>query len=351
MRLVLPQSQVSRHRLSWAAAACFGGWAIGRLAGADQFRTVGAPAAALLPFTPHVAAAAWVATLLAQDARARAATALTAATLTATLVPRTVARPQPLATGPELRVLTANLLVGRADAESVVELARRMEADVLFVQELGADAAIRLAKAGLGDQFPHLISDVGTEVERGNGIYARYPLRMCGPVLPTSSVQPIVTLAFPPMPVRLVSVHMFTPKRPCAPPGVSRWRDDLAVLAGLPVPTGPADPPTIVAGDFNSSLDHAGFRRLLGAGPEGRPSGAPRGQLADAARETGRGLVPTWSPAPYWPFGLLAIDHILVDRRCAVRGTSVHRLPGTDHRALFARVRLPAISSRPASST
>ena len=35
-----------------------------------------------------------------------------------------------------LRVLTANLLVGRAAAEPVVELAVRLKADVLFVQEL-----------------------------------------------------------------------------------------------------------------------------------------------------------------------------------------------------------------------
>ena len=327
-----------RRRLSWAAAACFGGLAIGRLAGADQYRTIGAPAAALLPFTPQAAAAAWIAALLARDPRARAATALAAATLTAGLLPRTIARTQPLATGPMLRVLTANLLVGRAAAEPVVELAVRLKADVLFVQELDEQAAIRLARAGLGDQFPYLISDVGTKVERGNGIYAKYPMRMCGPILPTSSVQPIVTLAFPPMPVRLVSVHAFTPKRPCLPPGVSRWRDDLALLADLPVPSGPADPPTIVAGDFNSTLDHACFRRLL------------RGELADAARETGRGLMPTWSPAPHWPVALLAIDHILVDRRCAVLDTSVHRLAGTDHRAVFARVRLPEASPAPAAS-
>jgi endonuclease/exonuclease/phosphatase family metal-dependent hydrolase len=329
---VQPRSQVLRRRLSWAAAACFGGLAIGRLAGADQYRTIGAPAAALLPFTPQAAAAAWIAAVLAPDRRARTATALAAATLTAALAPRVIARTQPLATGPTLRVVTANLLAGRAAAEPVVELARRLKADVLFVQELGEQAAIRLARAGLGDQFPYLTSDVGTEVERGNGIYAKYPMRMCGPMLPTSSVQPIVTLAFPPMPVRLVSVHAFTPTRPGRAPGVARWRDDLALLAGLAVPGGPADPPMIVGGDFNSTLDHACFRRLI------------QGRLADAARETGRGLTPTWSPAPHWPVALLAIDHILVDRRCAVLETSVHRLAGTDHRAVFARVRLPELS-------
>jgi endonuclease/exonuclease/phosphatase family metal-dependent hydrolase len=328
------RSQVIAHRLSWAAAVCFGAWAIGRLTEADQLPAVGAPAAALLPFTPQVAAAAWASALLARDQRTRAVSALAAATLTATLVPRAIARTQPLATGPVLRVLTANLLVGRAAAEPLIELAARTHADVLFVQELSEKAMYRLARAGIGDQFPHLISDVGTEEERGNGIYAKYPMRICGPMLPTSSVQPIVALAFPPMPVRLVSVHMFTPKQPWSRPGVSRWRDDLAVLAGLPVPCGPADPPTIMAGDFNSTLDHAGFRQVLGA------------RLADAARETGRGLTPTWRPAPYWPVALLAIDHILVDRRCAVLRTSVHRLPGTDHRAVFAQVRLPELLTK-----
>jgi endonuclease/exonuclease/phosphatase family metal-dependent hydrolase len=327
--------RVTRHRLSWAAAVCFAAWTVGRLAEADQLPAIGSSAAALLPFTPQVTAAAWAAALLTRDQRARTVSALAAATLTATLVPRTIARPQPLATGPVLRVLTANLLAGRAAAEPLVKLAARADADVLFVQELSEKAIDRLARAGLGDQFPHLISDVGTKEERGNGIYAKYPMKTCGPMQPTSSVQPIVALAFPPMPVRLVSVHMFTPKQPWSGSGVSRWRDDLAVLANLPVPSGPADPPSIVAGDFNSTLDHAGFRRLLSTHGAG---------LKDAARETGRGLTLTWRPAPHWPVALLAIDHILVDRRCAVLDTSIHRLPGTDHRAVFARVRLPELA-------
>jgi len=38
---------------------------------------------------------------------------------------------------------------------------------------------------------------------------------------------------------------------------------------------------------------------------------------------------------------VLAIDHILLDPRCAVRAFSAHRLPGTDHRALYAQIQLP----------
>jgi endonuclease/exonuclease/phosphatase family metal-dependent hydrolase len=42
---------------------------------------------------------------------------------------------------------------------------------------------------------------------------------------------------------------------------------------------------------------------------------------------------------------LLAIDHVLTDRRCAVLSTSAHLLPGSDHRALYAELRLPAVAA------
>jgi endonuclease/exonuclease/phosphatase family metal-dependent hydrolase len=37
----------------------------------------------------------------------------------------------------------------------------------------------------------------------------------------------------------------------------------------------------------------------------------------------------------------LTIDHVLVDRRAAVHRVTVHDLPGSDHRAVFADLRLP----------
>jgi endonuclease/exonuclease/phosphatase family metal-dependent hydrolase len=53
----------------------------------------------------------------------------------------------------------------------------------------------------------------------------------------------------------------------------------------------------------------------------------------------GRGLVPTWSP--WGSPALVTIDHVLVDPRCEVREFSVHPLPGSDHRAVYAEFRLP----------
>ena len=38
---------------------------------------------------------------------------------------------------------------------------------------------------------------------------------------------------------------------------------------------------------------------------------------------------------------LITIDHVAVDRRVSVNAVSVHTVPGTDHRAVFADLRLP----------
>jgi endonuclease/exonuclease/phosphatase (EEP) superfamily protein YafD len=86
----------------------------------------------------------------------------------------------------------------------------------------------------------------------------------------------------------------------------------------------------VLAGDFNATLDHAQLRRFLRLG------------YVDAASQVGRGLVPTWGPEPNGRPAMLAVDHVLVDRRCAVLTTSAHRVPGSDHRALYAELRLPA---------
>ena len=62
----------------------------------------------------------------------------------------------------------------------------------------------------------------------------------------------------------------------------------------------------------------------------------------NASSQAGHGLSPTWGPRPGRRPALLAIDHVLTDRACAVLTTSAHRLPGSDHRALYAELQLPA---------
>jgi endonuclease/exonuclease/phosphatase (EEP) superfamily protein YafD len=231
-----------------------------------------------------------------------------------------------------LRVLTANLLAGRAGAEEVAELIRRKHADVLFVQELTAQAAARLQQAGLGDLLPHRVTQPVPHGARGS-IYARYPLHG-GPLAPpVSAARCTARLDFPSGQfVQLACIHAAPPKPPWSPGATARWRGQLSALPA------PGDSPRILAGDFNATLDHAQFRRLLRRG------------YVDAASQAGNGLSFTWGPRPDRRLTLLAIDHVLIDRRCAALTTSAHWLTGSDHRALYAELRLPAPHSRDQAS-
>ncbi len=128
--------------------------------------------------------------------------------------------------------------------------------------------------------------------------------------------------------VQLACIHAAPPRPPWSPGATARWRSQLSALPA------PGEGLRILVGDFNATLDHAQFRRLLRRG------------YVDAASQAGHGLSLTWGPQPGRGPALLAIDHVLIDRRCAVVTTSAHRLTGSDHRALYAELRLPAPHSQ-----
>jgi len=305
-------------------AGALAGWAAARLAGADRVRFAEAWAVPLLSFTPQVTAAAWAGALLLRGAGPAAGAAVAGAALTAAVGPRAVPCPQPPAAGPVLRVVTANLLAGRAVAEVVAGLVSDKQADVLFVQELTGDAAARLQQAGLGGLLPYRVTQPVPHGARGS-IYARYPLRDGPPAAPVSAARCTARLDLPSgQAVQLACIHAAPPKPPWSPGATARWRSQLSALPAA------GDGPCILAGDFNATLDHAQFRLLLRRGYQ------------DAASQAGHGLSATWGPQPGRRPALLAIDHVLTDRRCAVLTTSAHWLAGTDHRALYAELRLPA---------
>jgi endonuclease/exonuclease/phosphatase family metal-dependent hydrolase len=308
--------------LAWVVAAGFGGWAAARAAGADRVRRTESAVVPLLSFTPQAAAAApWAALGLSLAGRRgpAATAALAAAALGLTVRSRGVPRRQPEAGGPTLRVVTINLLVGRADADAVVARVRQADADVLFAQELTADAVTRLKQAGLEDALPHAQLELRDGGPRGCGIYSRFPLGEGPPVAPAYAAQPTALLELPGADaVELICVHASAPA--LARNGAARWRAELAALPA------PGELPRVVAGDFNATLDHAAFRSLLRLG------------YADAAQQAGKALTPSWGPTGKDP--LLTLDHVLVSRGCAVLAYSVHAVPGSDHRAVYAEIRL-----------
>lgn len=276
----------------------------------------------VLAFTPQAAAyAPWVALgLRLTGRRAPAATAaVAAAALGAVVRTRRVPKPQSGASGPILRVLTANLYFGRGDPDVVVTRVRASRADVLFLQELTADAVTRLKQAGLDELLPHAQLDLRGG-SRGSGIYSRFPLSDGPAVPPSHMAQPTALLELPNGDqVELMCVHPTSPN--IVRGGAAQWRKEISALPA------PGERPRVMAGDFNATLDHAAFRNVLRLG------------YVDTGREAGQALTPTWGPPGRG--AVFALDHVLVNRACAVLEYSVHTVPGTDHRAVFVEIQLP----------
>ena len=119
--------------------------------------------------------------------------------------------------------------------------------------------------------------------------------------------------------LRWVAYHSAAP----VPYEMAQWRSDLAAISRWCA--GPT--PAIVAGDFNSTLDHSALREGMAG-------------CTDAADQRGAGLTSTWGPsADTRAFGP-QIDHVLGTAGIAAETFSVETLPRSDHRAILARLRI-----------
>ncbi|GGO74751.1 endonuclease/exonuclease/phosphatase family protein [Nonomuraea cavernae] len=302
---------------SWTFATFLALWAVVRLTGLEQ----GSFVTQLMTLTPlAVVVSALTALLLAARNRPAACLALAACVaFTATVAPRAFAGPA-AAEGTPLRVLTINLF-GRADPASVVDLVRAYNPDVFSALELTHRQVAALDAAGLGTLMPHRVlqADFGAT---GSGLYARHPLTaLDGLFTPIGHNMPAATVSLPDgMTAQIVAVHP-------NPPLGRMTTDWYAAMEALP----PASDEVVrvLAGDFNASLDHRALRDLLDRG------------YHDAAEQVGKGLVPTW-PNGRWMPPLITIDHVLADRRAGVARAEILDVPGTDHRGVFAELRLPA---------
>ncbi|WP_157963943.1 endonuclease/exonuclease/phosphatase family protein [Actinocorallia populi] len=302
-----------RTVLAWALVAPFLMWTVLRLSGIDAgFRWI-----QLVSFTPYVAGAAFavpVAALLLRRRVPAVAGLAVAVVLGGLVLPRLLEEGQPEAKGPVLRVLSANIRFGLTPPDRLLGLARELRADVLSVQELPPGTRQKLEEKGILDLFPHTAN--GTH---DTTLYSRHPFQ--ARVAPAGAVRAVLDVPGSAQRTEFMAVHT------CAPlhPGLGRcWR---AAQAELPAAT-PEGELRILAGDFNATLDHASLRGLLSTG------------YRDAAEVRGAGLHATW-PTAGWSTPGIVIDHVFADRRIAVLDYSVHDLPGSDHRAVYAELRLP----------
>jgi endonuclease/exonuclease/phosphatase (EEP) superfamily protein YafD len=294
-------------------------WAVLR-AGGLEYGSLLTQLMTVTPIGAGLAALTALLSLLRRNRPAALCAALVCAAMVTCLVPRAIPAGGPV-TGTPLRVLSVNLF-GRADAKTVVDLVRRHDVELFSALELTPDEVRRLDEAGLRELLPYRVlqDDYGP---LGSGLFAKYPVTpLTGLFTPIGHHMPAATLSLPTGgKVEVVAIH---PNPPLGPM-VDEWN---AALRALPSPS-----PSVIrvlAGDFNASLDHRAMRDLLGRG------------YVDAADQVGKGLVPTWPSGRVMP-PIIAIDHVLADRRVGVAATEILRVPGTDHRGVFADLRLPSI--------
>lgn len=222
----------------------------------------------------------------------------------------------------DLVVMSANLEFGGADPQPLVFAAREHQVDVLVLTEITPAAVERLKVAGLDALLPE---SVGRSSRNASGtiIRSRIPLTLAEPrlgqVAPRSFDQPVVSLHCPGGDVVLHAVHL----QPPSPLGAADWRDGLADLQAWRERQSP-DRPLVMAGDFNSSWGHPGFRQVAET-------------MTDGHRAAGQGLVRTWPQMQRLIPAFIQLDHGLL-RGLSVVDAGVVHVPHTDHAAVWARL-------------
>lgn len=250
--------------------------------------------------------------------------ALTAAVVAVQLQPRYVST-TPTKDAIAVRIMTVNVLGGRADPHAVTRLATA-SADIVMLQELTPKAVKRLNAAGMGEAFPHQATDPRPR-GAGTAVFSRYPVidRRNVKGLRLSLITAQLRVNGFRVPLRVASVHLESPW----PQPIDGWHSDLAdisaILAKLAQQAGPA--PIIVAGDFNATIDMKPFRQLLTHG------------YRDSATQFGVGRQFTYPANKRYP-PLIGIDHVLIRNATAVNTRTV-KVPGTDHRAVLVKVMVP----------
>ncbi|WP_040790937.1 endonuclease/exonuclease/phosphatase family protein [Nocardia paucivorans] len=264
--------------------------------------------------------ASWVALLLflaARGWRSAAAAGVVIAGVLWTQLPMFVPDGR-AAGGTEITVLQSNLWLGRADARAMARVVTAERVDVLTVNELTPSAVECLTAAGVDEQLPYrYIEPVYGGV--GTGIYSRFPLHDTisydGFTLRNLSA----TLRHPEL--GPVAVYAFHPLPPTA--GSATWSGEMRRIREI-LDTAPT--PALVGADFNATANHAAYRALL------------RNGFASAAEQAGAGRLPTYPADKRWG-PLIGIDHVLLSGGTTTQVRTID-IPGSDHRAVLARVSL-----------
>ncbi|MDO9356729.1 MAG: endonuclease/exonuclease/phosphatase family protein [Solirubrobacteraceae bacterium] len=258
---------------------------------------------------------------LAKSRSAAFACACGVAVLAVVLQPRVVSDAQPSAEGRTVTIVALNLSQSRVSPAIVTSLLRTRNVDLAAFSELTPSGLEGLNRAGLRSLLPQAQA-VPYANSGGLGAFSRLNSAWDEDLLPPARrwmptlVRPRDASAF-----RFAAVHISPP----LPKSLVDYQENN-VFGELPAATYRAKG-SIIAGDFNATLDNRRMRKLLKLG------------YRDAAEQVGAGLAPTWRAGR--GLAAITIDHVLVSPEMAVRSYQRIRMAGSDHDAILVTVQLP----------
>ncbi|WP_091467969.1 endonuclease/exonuclease/phosphatase family protein [Paenarthrobacter nitroguajacolicus] len=345
---VMETRPAPRHAsLAWSVMALLAALPV---AGVSMFRAIPAEwpliVVQLLSFTPWMVLPAALALVLALVGRRRWVIITTAALLAAQLFwlfPLDAGKPDSLPAGTAtipLRVMSLNSEYGEADAAIIVNLVRDNGIQLLTIQEHTQGLEDRLTSAGMEDVLPNRVSEPNDDAS-GGAVYSVFPLEPDG-LLPDTPFRIDVTRVLVSHPesgakasLNLSNVHALPP----VDERIDQWRRDLGKIARQASESGNH----LLMGDYNATYDHSEFRALLDTALGGGPQAdTPDGKkLVDVGMAAGARFFPT-SPmeGPLLPG--IVIDHMVTSTGISSSDYAVHRVPGSDHAAIMARLIIPA---------
>ena len=224
-----------------------------------------------------------------------------------------------------MRILTANLLEGLADASALRALLVERRIDVACFQELGPAQA-----EAIREVLPEGLLEPGEGIRRyhGGGIAARSPLEVRRLPLPgrDAFITELRAEAWPGlgMSLDLLSVHVLVPfgRRSLRIP-LLRRRQLRALLDHLDAPRAVPDNARLLVGDLNSTAGMPAYRAL---------TSRLRDLHLEHARASGYRPRSTWAPSTRGP-RLWRLDHALGSGLAGAR-VEVVRIAGSDHAGL-----------------
>lgn len=228
-----------------------------------------------------------------------------------------------------IRVMTLNCRYGRANAEQIIDIAKKYNVDTLLLQEVSETLVKKLFDCDIDKLFTtHQIGEKSANDNGGfNAIFTkRSAQKSLGKSIKFNAANiPLITTKIDNITVNFASAHTKSPMRGCA-----AWSEGILSLSNICEIEKDENSKilTVIAGDFNSIFDHPSFRKLLKSG------------LRDTAIELGM-RIRTWPAWLRWPN--ITLDHVLFKSNNCFAKPQFHKsivIDGTDHLAYITYIRL-----------